>query len=76
MVQIYLCGWHIFHLCLFGQKAAFSSGLMNFVMLKFFRAENGPWQENRHFPKTVRFRGSPAQQGGFMGRHPISDGFI
>ena len=48
---------------------------MNFVMLKFFRAETGLRLENRHFPKTVRFRGGGAHKGRFTGRHPSREAF-
>jgi len=31
-------------------------------MLKFFLPDAGQVKENQRFPKTVRFRGNPAQQ--------------
>jgi len=45
-------------------------------MLKFFLPDAGQVKENQRFPKTVRFRGNPAQQGTLNGIGTLAGCFL
>jgi hypothetical protein len=66
-VEFDLGAWHISHPYLFGRNRPFPGRSGMLVMLKFFHPAGSPLRENHSSPKTLRFRGGPAQYGTLMG---------
>jgi hypothetical protein len=62
-VEFDLGAWHISHPYLFGRNRPFPGRSGRLVMLKFFHPAGRPFRENHLLPKTLRFRGCPAQHG-------------
>jgi len=76
MVQFDFGAWYIFHPWFFYQNKPFERLFDFSVMLKFFQADFGNKEENCLFPKTLRFRIAPAQQGRLIGIMPMREGII